>query len=96
MQLLFTYASPFQDLFETKAMPAWIWPWLLLGGLMFFLVVETEKLIIRMTRPRRSPLGDFQRQSQMYGKSLSHSHLTLGAKITMIQRKHDLLPDSED
>jgi magnesium-transporting ATPase (P-type) len=52
LQLLFTYAPPFQTLFETEAIPLWVWPWLLVGGLVFFLVVEAEKLIIRMTRPR--------------------------------------------
>jgi hypothetical protein len=28
----------------------WVWPWLILGGLVFFLVVEAEKLIIRISR----------------------------------------------
>jgi magnesium-transporting ATPase (P-type) len=51
LQLLFTYAPPFETLFETEALPLWIWPWLFLGGLVFFLVVEAEKLIIRMARP---------------------------------------------
>ena len=50
-QLLFTYTPPFQALFETEAIPLWVWPWLFLGGLVFFLVVEAEKLIIRNTRP---------------------------------------------
>ena len=50
LQLLFTYAPPMQALFETEAVPFWVWPWLLLGGLVFFLVVETEKLIIRTRR----------------------------------------------
>jgi magnesium-transporting ATPase (P-type) len=51
LQLLFTYAPPFQTLFETAAIPLWVWPWLFLGGLVFFLVVEGEKLIIRIARP---------------------------------------------
>jgi hypothetical protein len=50
LQLLFSYAPPFQILFETAAIPLWAWPWLLLGGLVFFLVVETEKFIIRVSR----------------------------------------------
>jgi calcium-translocating P-type ATPase len=50
LQLLFTYAPPLQFLFETDAIPLYIWPWLVLGGLVFFLVVETEKLIIRRMR----------------------------------------------
>jgi hypothetical protein len=47
LQLLFTYASPLQELFDTEAIPLHVWPWLFLGGLVFFLVVEAEKLIIR-------------------------------------------------
>jgi magnesium-transporting ATPase (P-type) len=56
LQLLFTYSPPLQALFETGSLPAWVWSWLLFGGLVFFLVVELEKLIIRMTRnARRMP-----------------------------------------
>jgi len=51
LQLLFTYAPPFETLFETEAVPLWVWPWLFLGGLVFFLVVEAEKLVIRISRP---------------------------------------------
>jgi magnesium-transporting ATPase (P-type) len=51
LQLLFTYAPPFQTLFETEAIPPSVWPWLFVGGFVFFLVVETEKLIIRISRP---------------------------------------------
>jgi len=51
LQLLFTYTPPFQTLFETAAIPLWVWPWLFLGGLVFFLVVEVEKLMIRISRP---------------------------------------------
>jgi magnesium-transporting ATPase (P-type) len=51
LQLLFTYTPPFQTLFETEAIPLWVWPWLFLGGFVFFLVVEAEKLVIRTTRP---------------------------------------------
>jgi magnesium-transporting ATPase (P-type) len=54
LQLLFTYAPPLQLLFETTAMPLRIWPWLFFGGLVFFFVVEAEKLIIRLMR---SPEG---------------------------------------
>jgi magnesium-transporting ATPase (P-type) len=54
LQLLFTYTLPFQELFETAAIPLWIWPRLFLGGLVFFLVVEAEKLIIRLARQARS------------------------------------------
>jgi hypothetical protein len=51
LQLLFTYTPPFQTLFETEAIPLWVWPWLFVGGFVFFLVVEAEKLIIRTARP---------------------------------------------
>lgn len=47
LQLLFTYATPLQRVFNNEAIPLWVWPWLLLGGLVFFFVVELEKLIIR-------------------------------------------------
>ena len=52
LQLLYTYAPPLQYLFETEGVPLGVWPWLLLGGLIFFLVVEAEKAIIRAMRSR--------------------------------------------
>jgi hypothetical protein len=51
LQALFTYAPPLQRLFDTEAVPLGVWPWLLLGGLAFFLVVEVEKLAIRSVAP---------------------------------------------
>jgi calcium-translocating P-type ATPase len=50
LQLLFTYAPPLQALFETEAIPFAVWPRLLFGGFVFFLVVEGEKLLIRSMR----------------------------------------------
>ena len=47
LQLLFTYAPPLQALFDNEALPLWVWPWLFAGGLVFSLLVEVEKLIIR-------------------------------------------------
>jgi len=47
LQLLFTYAPPFHAIFDTEALPPSVWLWLIGGGLVFFLVVEIEKLIIR-------------------------------------------------
>src|SRR5262249_44832115 len=52
LQILFTYAPPLQYLFDTEAVPPRIWPWLVLGGFVFFLMVEAEKLILRLSRPR--------------------------------------------
>jgi magnesium-transporting ATPase (P-type) len=54
LQLLFTYAPPLQRLFDNEAIPLWVWPWLVLAGLVFFLVVEAEKLIIRSSGSLRS------------------------------------------
>ena len=45
--MLFTYATRFQAMFGNEAIPLRIWPWLLAGCLVFFLVVETEKFAIR-------------------------------------------------
>jgi magnesium-transporting ATPase (P-type) len=53
LQLLFTYASPLQRLFGNEAAPLGVWPWLFAGGIVFFLVVEAEKLIIRSTTSLR-------------------------------------------
>ncbi|TAM04737.1 MAG: hypothetical protein EPN70_10770 [Paraburkholderia sp.] len=50
LQLLFTYAPPLQELFGTAALPASVWPWLLLADVAFFLVVEAEKWVIRRWR----------------------------------------------
>ncbi len=47
LQLLFTYTPPLQRLFDNEAIPLHVWPWLFVGGIVFFLVVELEKLIIR-------------------------------------------------
>jgi magnesium-transporting ATPase (P-type) len=47
LQLIFTYAPPVQAMFGNESVPLWVWPWLLAGGLLLFLVVEAEKLIIR-------------------------------------------------
>src|SRR5262245_8623481 len=52
LQMLFTYAPPLQALFGTEGVPPLIWLWLLLGGFLFFLMVEAEKLILRLGGPR--------------------------------------------
>jgi magnesium-transporting ATPase (P-type) len=53
LQLLFTYAPPLQAVFDTEALPFWTWPRLLFGGFVFFLLVEAEKLVLRMVRSSR-------------------------------------------
>ncbi len=57
LQLLFTYAPPLQALFDTEALPFWIWLRLLLGGFVFFLLVEVEKMVFRMVRSRVTSSG---------------------------------------
>src|SRR5262249_53772377 len=52
LQTLFTYAPPLQAVFGTEAVPLRVWPWLVLGGFLFFLMVEAEKLVLRLGRPR--------------------------------------------
>lgn len=47
LQLLFTYAPPLQAVFGNEAIPLHVWPILIAGGAVFFLVVEFEKFIIR-------------------------------------------------
>ena len=47
LQLLFTYSAPFQALFDSEAMPPITWVFLLLGGALFFGLMELEKWYIR-------------------------------------------------
>src|SRR5262249_52553875 len=54
LQLLFTYAGPLQALFQTEAVPLSTWPPLLFAGVLFFLVVEAEKAILRARMPSRA------------------------------------------
>src|SRR5208337_2804826 len=54
LQLLFTYMPPFEAMFGTESVPLWVWPWLILGGIVFFLVVEAEKFVIRSSAFLRS------------------------------------------
>jgi hypothetical protein len=54
VQLLFTYAPPLQVMFGNEAIPFRVWPALILGGLLFFLIVEVEKLIIRSSDALRN------------------------------------------
>jgi len=46
LQILFTYAPPFQAVFDTKALPLSVWLWLVGGAFLLFLVVEVEKLAV--------------------------------------------------
>jgi magnesium-transporting ATPase (P-type) len=56
LQSLFTYAAPFQAIFGNEAIPLRIWLWLFAGGLVFFLVVETEKFVIRSSGSLRKAI----------------------------------------
>jgi magnesium-transporting ATPase (P-type) len=57
LQLLFTYAPPFEATFGTAPLALKAWPWLLAGGLAFFLVVEAEKFVIRSLPAVRSAVS---------------------------------------
>jgi hypothetical protein len=50
LQLLFTYAPSFQAIFDTEALPLAFWPLVLIGGAVFFLIVEAAKAVIRSRR----------------------------------------------
>ncbi|SFK41045.1 HAD-IC family P-type ATPase [Methylocapsa palsarum] len=65
LQLLFTYAPPLQYLFGNEAIPLAVWPRLFAGGFLFFLVVEFEKLVIRLRTP--SPDAAVEAQAQGAG-----------------------------
>jgi hypothetical protein len=41
-------------MFGNEAIPLWVWPWLLAGGLLFFAVVEAEKFVIRSSDTLRN------------------------------------------
>jgi len=56
LQLLFTYTKPFHAIFGSEAIPLRIWPWLLAGGLLFFLIVELEKFVIRSSDSLRNAI----------------------------------------
>ena len=43
LQMLFTYAPFMQAIFGTEALPLSIWGWLLLGGFVFFTLVEVRQ-----------------------------------------------------
>jgi magnesium-transporting ATPase (P-type) len=47
LQALFTYTRPLQAVFDTEALPLQVWPVLFAGGVLLFLIVEIEKLVIR-------------------------------------------------
>jgi magnesium-transporting ATPase (P-type) len=47
LQALFTYTPPFHEIFGTASIPLHVWPWLFAGGLVFFLIVEAEKFVVR-------------------------------------------------
>jgi magnesium-transporting ATPase (P-type) len=60
LQLAFTYAPPLQAMFGNEAIPLRVWPWLLLAGFGFFLVVEVEKLVIRSSASLRRAVTDIE------------------------------------
>jgi calcium-translocating P-type ATPase len=58
LQLGFTYLPFMQAIFGTAPLPLVAWGWLLLGGLIFFLIVELEKAVVRAILPEeKCPAG---------------------------------------
>jgi magnesium-transporting ATPase (P-type) len=53
LQLLFTYAPPLQAIFGNEPIPLRVWPVLFVAGLVFFLLVEAEKFVIRSSASLR-------------------------------------------
>jgi magnesium-transporting ATPase (P-type) len=64
LQLVFTYAPPFQAIFGNESLPLWVWPWLVGGGILFFLVVELEKLTIRSSPALRQAATQLSEESK--------------------------------
>jgi magnesium-transporting ATPase (P-type) len=62
LQILFTYTPPFHAIFETESLPLVAWLWLVVGAILFFLVVEIEKLVIRSIPALKSSVNPQQRQ----------------------------------
>lgn len=48
LQALFTYAPFMNGIFGSEPLPLSLWKWLLLGGVVFFVVVELEKTLVRL------------------------------------------------
>lgn len=71
LQILFTYAPPFEATFGTEPVPLWVWPWLLTGGLVFFLVVEAEKSVIRSSLSLRSVVSSVEAGRRRQGAGLA-------------------------
>jgi magnesium-transporting ATPase (P-type) len=63
LQLLFTYTPPFNAIFDTEGLPLAAWVWLIVGGILFFLVVELEKLVIRLIPALRGLATSSQQES---------------------------------
>ena len=50
LQILFTYWTPFNSLFDTSAIDFYAWSWILLVGSLVFIIVEFEKAMQRNTK----------------------------------------------
>jgi magnesium-transporting ATPase (P-type) len=72
LQLLFTYAPPFHAIFGDESLPLWVWPWLIGGGIVFFLAVELEKLVIRSLPTLRQTATHMVDDAPAQGTPLSY------------------------
>ena len=60
LQFLFTYVPVLQRVFDTESIPLHVWLRILAVGLIFFLVVEAEKLIIRSVGSLRNAVSNVE------------------------------------
>jgi magnesium-transporting ATPase (P-type) len=54
LQALFTYAPFMNAIFGSVPLPLSLWKWLLLGGVVFFLLVELEKVVVRLLMQKQT------------------------------------------
>lgn len=52
LQIGFTYLPFMNSIFGSAPLPATLWKWLLLGGFVFFIIVELEKLLARLLQQK--------------------------------------------
>jgi magnesium-transporting ATPase (P-type) len=70
LQLLFTYFRPLQMLFGNESIPLHVWPVLLAGGFVFFLVIEIEKWILRSSSGLRKLVTSVEAGAAAPGRAI--------------------------
>jgi magnesium-transporting ATPase (P-type) len=72
-QVLFTYAKPFQYLFDTKPLDGWSWAKMILFGASIFLLVELEKAFTNFYRQLSTAQQGERSQSLPLDENVSQS-----------------------